>query len=104
MTERIAGPAKKVAETFNRIVDGRFTMTDGDAARPLDTQSTPIFQVQIQNHPNSVGNIEWGNATSQSTVIEPGEYQVVPASNLTIPYVRPQPGSGNITVNYTGMA
>lgn len=102
MTDAIGGPIKRAGASYDGIYDATFDMTDGDGARPVGPVAFPdtkCFSVQIQNDPDSAGTMMVGNEFSQSTPIIAGQAQEMAVTSLAIPYVRPQPGNGNITVN-----
>lgn len=62
--------------------------------------SLPCVEVEVQNNPDSAGNVLVGTVNGQYRVLEPGQAQAIPASNVSMVYIKRADSGTAATVNW----
>jgi hypothetical protein len=98
MTGISGGVRTGVSEVYNTLHCDRLVESSG--VFQLATDTFQIFQVIIQNDPDSASSVTVGNSHKQFFEIEPGGALTVPVDSLAKVYVA---FSGAATVNWLAM-
>jgi len=98
MTNKESGPVGRSAGYYGEIVSGTLDIAD-IAGVQLNSVSTSVFEILVQNDPASTSTIAIGNVTGQHVKITAGNHITVPIENLNLVYVN-VPDGGTATVNY----
>lgn len=86
--------AANTIDTSSQFYDGTTTATSA-AAVVLGPEARCV-EVLIQSDPENTAGVRVGNATSQSHYLEPGGLRSVPATDVSLIYVRAILGSQRI--------